>query len=197
MAVAEHMPLQVEPLSPDQYLLRERLADVKSEYLDGELYKMPGVSLEHDRIVRNLLYRLETKLANRSWEPFTSDMRVQLTPSRYVYPDLTVVCGEPTFTDADVDTLTNPAAIFEVLSDSTSNFDLGDKSRLYRQKSSISTLCLIAQDRPWVEVWTREDTKGWHVREFTGLDTLAELPALSLSLPLAELYRRVAFIATE
>jgi Uma2 family endonuclease len=99
------------------------------------------------------------------------------------------------FTDADVDTLANPAAIFEVLSESTSNFDLGEKARLYRQRESLQTLCLVAQDHPWVEVWTREEGTTWRVREFTGLDASAELPALSVTLPLAEIYSRVAFSA--
>ena len=51
----------------------------------------------------------------------------------------------------------------------------------------------MAQDRPWVEVWTREEGSSWRVREFTGLEGAAELPMLSLTLPLAELYRRIAF----
>ena len=105
-----------------------------------------------------------------SYEPFTSAIRVQLSGSRYVYPDVTVVCGTPVFTDSEVDTLVNPSAIFEVLSNSTLNYDLGEKARLYRQRESLQSLCLVAQDRPWVEVWTREEDNSWRVREFTGLE---------------------------
>lgn len=143
--------------------------------------------------MRSILHLLENQLLSEHCEPFTSDMRVQLAGSRFVYPDVTVVCGTPTFTDADVDTLVNPTAIFEVLSDSTLNYDLGEKARLYRQRDSLQSLCLVAQDRPWVEVWTREEGTSWRVREFTGLESTAELPVLSLALPLAELYRRIAF----
>ncbi len=153
----------------------------------------PGVSIEHDRIVRSILRSLENQLSAESCEPMTSDVRVQLSGSRYVYPDLTVVCGTPVFTDSEVDTLVNPTAIFGVLSNSTLNYDLGEKARLYRQRESLQSLCLVAQDRPWVEVWTREEGNSWRVREFTGLDTTAELPGLSLSLTLTEIYRRVAF----
>ena len=91
----------------------------------------------------------------------------------------------------------NPVVLVEVLSDSTSNFDLGEKARLYRQLGSLQTLCLVAQDRPWVEVWTREESTTWRVREFTGLDITAELPALAASLPLTEIYRRVTFTTAE
>ena len=193
MPVAEPSSPKTETLTPAQYLVQERLAEAKSEYVDGELLPMPGVSIEHDRIVRSILRALENQLAPENCEPLTSAMRVQLTRSRYVYPDVTVVCGTPVFTDSEVDTLSNPTAIFEVLSESTLNYDLGEKARLYRQRASLLCLCLVAQDRPWVEVWTREEGNSWRVREFTGLDATAELPALSLSLALTEFYRRVTF----
>ena len=193
MPVAEPISAKTEALTPAQYLVQERLAVAKSEYIDGELLPMPGVSREHDRIVRSILRALENQLIPESCEPFTSDMRVQLTSIRYVYPDVTVVCGTPVFTDSEVDTLSNPTAIFEVLSESTLNYDLGEKARLYRQRDSLQCLCLVAQDHPWVEVWTREEGTSWRVREFTGLESTAELPALSLSIALTELYRRIAF----
>jgi Uma2 family endonuclease len=177
-------------ISPAEYLASERVAERKSEYIDGERIETAGASIEHDRITRNLWRLLDTPTEARGCEVFTSDVRVQLTESRYVYPDLTVVCGEPLFADADVDTLTNPTVVFEVLSASTENYDLGEKSRLYRQRDTLSSLILVAQDRPWVEVWTRESA-GWLVREFSGLDAIADLPALKITLPLAEIYRRI------
>jgi len=154
---------------------------------------MPGVSLEHDRIVGDIFGELRHALRATRCDVFTSDMRVELSASRFVYPDVTVVCGALLFADAEVDTLTNPTVIIEVLSESTLNYDLVEKARLYRQRKSLQCLCLVAQDRPWVEVWTRTEEQVWQVREFTGLDTQAELPALSVTLPLAEIYRRVDF----
>ncbi len=43
--------------------------------------------------------------------------------SRYVYPDLTVVCGKAVFKDDDADTPANPTLIVEVLSPTTENDD--------------------------------------------------------------------------
>jgi Uma2 family endonuclease len=180
-------------ISPAEYLASERVAERKSEYIDGERIEMAGASIEHDRIVGDIFGEVRQALRPSSCEVFTADVRVQLTEARYVYPDLTVVYGEPLFADAEVDTLTNPSVVFEILSASTENYDLGDKSRLYRQRDTLSSLVLVAQDRPWVEVWTRESAGGWLVREFTGLDAVADLPALKLTLPLTEIYRRIEF----
>ncbi len=183
----------LEKITPTEYLTQERLAEFKSEYIDGEKLEMAGASIEHDRITRNLWRLLDTPAEARDCEVFTADIRVQLTDSRFVYPDLTVACGELLFVDAQVDTLANPTVVFEVLSASTESFDLGDKSRFYRQRDTLSSLVLVAQDRPWVEVWTRGSTDSWLVREFSGLNAIAELPALERTLPLVEIYRRVEF----
>jgi Uma2 family endonuclease len=46
---------------------------------------------------------------------------------------VTVVCGEPQFEDAEVDTLLNPTVLVEVLSPSTADYDRGGKRTYYRR----------------------------------------------------------------
>lgn len=41
-------------VSPEEYLVRERAAFEKSEYLEGEIRPMPGGSREHSRIKENV-----------------------------------------------------------------------------------------------------------------------------------------------
>ncbi len=40
--------------TPEDYLIFEREADSRHEYLDGEVFKMAGESLSHSRICMNL-----------------------------------------------------------------------------------------------------------------------------------------------
>ena len=47
-------------LTPEDYLELERRAEIRSEYLDGEMYAMPGVKREHSRIVINTITELNT-----------------------------------------------------------------------------------------------------------------------------------------
>jgi len=42
-------------LSPEEYLARERQAEIKSEYYDGEVFAMSGASRPHNLIVTNLV----------------------------------------------------------------------------------------------------------------------------------------------
>src|SRR5664280_1384699 len=107
-------------LSPEEYLEIERKADYKSEYYHGEMFAMSGVSRRHDRINVQLTFLIGQHLRGKRCEAFTANMRVLAASSGlYTYPDLSVACEEPQFADAQVDTLTNPALLVEILSPST------------------------------------------------------------------------------
>jgi Uma2 family endonuclease len=128
------MSTQPKPyLTAADYLALERHAEFKSEYLDGEMVAMFGASREHNVIVGNLVGEIGLKLKARPGEVYRSAMRL-LTPATglYTYPDVTVVCGEPRFEDADHDVLLNPTLLVEVLSPSTESYDRGKKLEHYR-----------------------------------------------------------------
>jgi len=83
-------------------------------------------------------------------------MRVQVDAGRrYTYPDVVAVCGEPSFVDGTLDTLTNPALIVEVLSPTTEAYDRGEKFLHYRGIDSLQEYVLVAQDRVQVDRFLR------------------------------------------
>ena len=113
-------------LTAEEYLALERKALYKSEYLKGEVFVMTGASRRHNLISLNIGAELRAQLRQRPCEVYTSDMRVKLgATGLYTYPDVAVVCGEPAFEDAEVDTLLNPILLVEVLSKSTEDYDRG------------------------------------------------------------------------
>ena len=61
-----------------------------------------------------------------------------------------VACGEPTFEDAEVDTLLNPTLLVEVLSKSTEDYDRGGEFEHYRTIESLREYLLVAQDKAQV-----------------------------------------------
>src|SRR5262245_18571135 len=111
-------------ITPEQYLAEERLAAIKHEYYDGEILDTAGASRGHSRIGVNVAGDLNAQLADRPCDVYNSGMRVQMAErGPYTYPDMTVVCGEAQFADAEVDTLLNPTVIVEVLSPTTEAWD--------------------------------------------------------------------------
>ena len=143
---------------------------------------MAGASREHNLIATNVAGELRQRLRERTCEVYQGDMRVKVSPTGlYTYPDVTVVCGEPEFEDAELDTLLNPKVLVEVLSPSTADYDRGRKFIHYRRLPSLQEFVLISQDRALVEHYQ------------SALDGTLVLPSIQCELPLAEIYLKVCF----
>lgn len=181
-------------LTPTEYLAIERQAEFKSEYYRGEMFAMAGASEEHCLAKDNLAGEVGNQLKSRRWRVVTSDMRVKVDPTGlYTYPDVVIYCDRPEFEDDVFDTLLNPRAIVEVLSKSTEAYDRGPKFRHYRQIPSLQEYVLVWQDEPVVERHVRQPDGSWLLTEFAGLDRVLEFTSVPARVPLAEIYRDVAF----
>ena len=181
-------------ITPQEYLIRERQASIKSEFYQGEIFAMGGGSANHSLIAANFVREAGNALRDKPCIVFNSDLRVQVqSTGLYTYPDATIVCGELLFDDDHRDTLLNPTVIVEVLSDSTEKYDRGKKSNHYRQIASLKELILIAQDRSHVERFTRQPNGDWLFHEQKELTADFELKSLGISISISELYRGVKF----
>lgn len=177
--------------TPEEYLARERQAEGKTEFLDGEIFAMTGASRRHNRIVLNVASSLDRQLKEKGCEVFASDMRVRVPAvDLYTYPDVAVACGEPRFEDAELDTLLNPVLIVEVLSKTTEGYDRGTKFAQYRTLPSLAEYLLIAQDRVHAEYFVRESDR-WILTETDAIARTLELPSIGCTLALSDVYDRV------
>jgi len=179
-------------LTSEEYLAIERQAPGKSEYFDGEMFAMAGASRRHNLIVLNIGAELRTQLQQRPWEVYSSDMRVKISRTGlYTYPDVVVVCDEPRFEDADVDTLLNPLILVEVLSPSTADYDRGEKFEHYRTLASLQVYLLVAQERCHVVHYTRQQDNTWLLAETSDIQDCLHLPSIGCDLQLSEAYAKV------
>ena len=109
----------------------------------------------------------------------------------FVYPDLTVVCGQPQLRDNYRDVLLNPTVIIEVLSQSTESHDRGRKFQLDRTIESLQEYLLIAQDTPRIEHFVRQTNDLWLFSESAGIDATLHLPTIDCTLALTDVYQDV------
>ena len=179
-------------VTPDEYLEIERAAEFRSEYLSGEMVAMSGASSRHERIVGNAAGVMFNALRGKPCEHFNSNLRIRVKATNDFYPDLTVVCGKADYLDNTyLDTLLNPAVIFEVLSESTESRDRGIKWRLYQEIESLQHYILIYQDVARVEVYTRQLSGDWLVHTEIGLTGNVNLPAVDASFAMRDLYDKI------
>jgi Uma2 family endonuclease len=184
-------PAAYPRVTPRAYLLRERAAEDRSEYYDGEVVAMAGASERHVAIAQNISAHLYFRLP-ATCRVYQSDLKVQADcGAGYVYPDVLVLCGNPRFVDRARDVVTNPTVVFEVLSPGTERADRTRKARLYRGIASLRAYVLVSQEEPRVELYERGEDGEWPCTLYHGLHDVVSLGALGCELSLAEVYRQV------
>ena len=170
------------------YLAWEEWQELKHEYIDGEIIEMSGGTGDHSIIKVNLILALGGRLNLSNFIIYNSDMRLQATESRYVYPDLCVVRGKAHYADYGKLNLLNPVFVAEVTSPSSARRDRVDKLGYYFAVPSIAAYLIVDPDRVHAELYTRAED-GWRSREFTSADDVIPLTMLKCDLPLAQVYR--------
>jgi Uma2 family endonuclease len=182
----------VSRLTEEQYLAIERAAQFKSEFLNGEMFAMAGVSMQHSRIQTNLLVELSNRFQGSACEAFGSDFRVRVSSSgMYTYPDVSAVCGKPILADNHQDILLNPVVIFEVLSPSTESYDRGLKFQHYRTIESLKDYILVNQNRILIEQFIRRADNTWTLRDYPRPEDELKIDSIGVQIPLARIYERV------
>lgn len=187
--------LPLPKMTVEDYLAFDRAAEVKSEFHDGELFQIEAVSLQHNRVALNTARKLADQLDGTPCEVLIQPIRVRVSPTKFVYPDLMVVCGTPEVTDEVQDTITNPKVIIEVLSPSTADYDYRAKFQLYRNLPSFTEYLLIDQNDPKVEVFRRLEGSDWLLSSYAGLDAVVPVRCLNIEVPLSVIYAHVEFPA--
>jgi Uma2 family endonuclease len=188
------LPAKKKILSISEYFEMEEKAEIRHEYYKGEIFAFAGASINHGRIIGNINAKLLQKLNKKKCEPFSNDLKVHIDEfDFFTYPDILVICDKPEFYKDRDDTVLNPVLIIEVLSESTKNYDRGDKFEFYRTIKSLQDYVLIDQYRVHMEHFEKNKDGKWLLTEYSDTSPSLELSHLNLEIPLKEIYERVEF----
>jgi len=176
-----------KPMTVDEFLAWENRQEAKHEFDGFAAVAMVGVSAAHSTIQMNLLGALRDRLRGKPCRPHGSELRMKLAQT-VRYPDAMVICTPIANTAHEV---TDPVVIFEILSDTTAETDLGAKNREYRDTSSVQRYVIIHQDAPAVTMFARQG-HAWLGTLHGRNDTIA-MPEIGIALPIAELYDGLEF----
>lgn len=180
-------------LTPAEYLERERAAEFRSEYVDGEVFAMAGATLNHNLIAMNFGSELRNAFKDRPSVVLGADMKVRVdSANACFYPDLSGRGGPLEFFDDRTDIYRNPEFVIEVLSDSTEIWDRSGKFHRYQTLPSLREYVLVSQNAVAVDVFRRHEA-GWLYHSLQTLEDILRLDSVECDVPLAEIYRKVAF----
>lgn len=86
--------------------------------------------------------------------------------------------------------LTNPFLIIEVLSESTADYDRGEKFSYYRSLPSFREYVLIHSNKICVESFYREESNLWRIAFVSTLEDIFHFNSLKIDIPVQSLYAK-------
>jgi Uma2 family endonuclease len=177
-------------ITADEYLARERLGEVRHEYIAGLTFAMAGAREAHGLITLNLALALRQHLGIAPCKVFVADMKVRLDVQRadvFFYPDVVVTCDPA---DNHPYYKARPTFIAEVQSPETADYDRQQKLISYINSPNLQEYLIVSQQEP-AGILFRRSTE-WLGEPLRAGDTLA-LPSLNFSMPFDALFAGVAF----
>jgi Uma2 family endonuclease len=161
------------------------------ELAGGRVMMMTGGTMRHGLIVGNLFELLRARLDRRQWVVL-AEFGIDVRPGTIRYADILV---DQHGAKGDALTAKAPVLVAEVLSPSTMKMDLGDKAADYLQLSSLAAYLVLAQDEIKAWAYNRGSEKQFPPgpQVFAGTDASISIPALSIDLPLIDIYDGIEF----
>jgi len=179
-------------LSPEEYLRGEAHAEIRHEYVDGDVFAMAGATTRHNRIALNLAFALRSAARGGACSVFVSDVKVRIDRGRrFYYPDVMLACGDR---DGGAYYEDEPCLIAEVLSAATEHVDRREKWQAYRNIPSLTLYLLIDSRAPKITWFRRIDT-GWEMGALEPGETLAVEcpPGYRTKVPFETIYEDIAW----
>jgi Uma2 family endonuclease len=185
-------PERFHQMTVEEYLEFERSSPERHEFRDGQVWAMAGAKNRHNRTAMNLRGLLFVAARGTSCQVCDSDTKVRVDGLRmYYYPDLAFTCER---INDDLEYITAPCLIVEVLSPSTEKFDRGLKFEDYQTLESLETYVLVTPTRRKLEVFRRVTNTKWEYERLEGDDALLELTCPKVTLKLSEIYEGVSVV---
>jgi Uma2 family endonuclease len=106
--------MTINRYTPQEYYARERLADDKSDYFHGQIFKAALATARHSLISANIGGEVGNRLKGKLCRVYDSNLRMAVLATGFrCYPDVSVYCEPLVFDIADTEgeTAVNPSSV--------------------------------------------------------------------------------------
>lgn len=173
------------------YVAVELDSPTKHEFLNGEIYARAGGWAEHSALGLEVLGVFREATRSGPCRVHTSDLRIYVEATGLAtFPDGSVICGpleqhQPSLKA----TALNPTVLLEVTSDSSEEYDTGDKAQHYRTIPTLRDYVVVSHRERRITVHTRADQGEWVTRVAIVGGRVA-LPSVNAELSVDEVYAK-------
>jgi Uma2 family endonuclease len=176
----------VSLMSVAEFLKWDDGTDTRYELVYGRPVAMAFPDAIHGTIVASVGFAVHTRLSNPYRIAATVGLHLPDWGDCVYLADIAVTREAPR---PGAHFMPSPVAVFEVLSEDTAERDLSIKLPDYQEMPSMQDIVVVSAQQRRVEHW-RRDGERWVAQTIVG-DGAVSLAALSVTIPLAEVYANV------
>jgi Uma2 family endonuclease len=179
-------------MTAEEYFVWEETQLERHDYYHGDVFAMAGGTLAHNSVCLNAAVALKQHFKGGPCRVFMGDVRVQLSKAQhYSYPDVFVTCDARDTAQDSAIVVQFPSLIIEVLSPSTSAYDVGLKFEAYRALESVQEVLFVHIERRSADLYQRSAAPQWTLTPL-GESGVLNLQCVNLQLPVRDLFEGVA-----
>ena len=174
--------------SVEEYIQHEWSAAVRSEFINGQLYEMPGEKDINNEIAGNLYVLLALLLRQLGYSIYSHDIKVKIFgESKYYYPDVFITKEEKTSANRYIKF--EPILIAEVVSESSQVNYYVDKYIDYTKFPSLAYYLIIEPESSLITCYSKSAQGTWQTIKYTRQDDIINLEKLEVSFTLKQVYQ--------
>jgi len=171
----------------EEYIQHELNSQVRSEFINGQLFEMAGEKDINNKIALRIAFILMEFLTEKGYEIFAHDVKVKIfEDDKYYYPDVFVT--QELSTAANQYIKSEPVLIVEVVSESSHINDYTDKYIAYTKIPSLQFYIIVEPETVLVTCYKKGETGVWITSKYLNLEDDVRLNTLDISLPLKKIY---------
>jgi Uma2 family endonuclease len=190
----EETLVAAQPMTVEDYIASEERAEIRHEFINGNLIPMSGTTLFHNDICINITQLLRTLLKSLgAFKVYKENVKAQITSGQdYTYPDVVVTSDARDFESQYI--IRHPSVLFEVMSKNSRTEDAVDKFIRYKNIASLQNYILVDSEKMFVEVRTKLENGDWESEVYLPADGSFPVPILGITLSFEAVYEGVGIV---
>lgn len=175
-------------MSVEEYIQYELTAEHRHEYINGQLFEMPGEKDINNEIAVYLCAYLLQRLKANGFSVYMEGVKVAIPGGqKFYYPDVFVT--KEIRSEKNQYIKYEPEMIAEVISPSSRITDTVDKYIDYTTIPSLKYYLVVEPEITYATLYAKNAEGKWEATLYAALTDVIPLPLLQTALPLAEVYK--------
>ncbi len=171
----------------EEYIQHEWSAPARNEFINGQLFEMPGEKDINNEIALTIAFLLMQLLRKKGNQVYAHDVKVEIFgENKYYYPDVFVTKEAKTKDNQYIKS--EPVLIVEVVSETSQVTDYVDKYIDYTKIPSLLYYIIVEPETTLITCYTKSENGEWHTTKYTKGEDEIKLESLNIAFQLKEVY---------